>query len=135
LNCCFACDKLIERLTYAGGNRSISCLGQKILDFGCGPGRDLKTFAELGHIAIGLEGAERLAVMARAHSGDGPGWRASGAGWHPEKSMGLDLSSGVGRLPLSNGLSKHREDRLLILEASMNVLGDNHVVDGLLALP
>ena len=29
----------------------------KILDFGCGPGRDLKTFAELGHIAIGLEGA------------------------------------------------------------------------------
>jgi SAM-dependent methyltransferase len=41
----------------------------KILDFGCGPGRDLKTFAELGHIAIGLEGAVHLAVMARAHSG------------------------------------------------------------------
>jgi SAM-dependent methyltransferase len=41
----------------------------KILDFGCGPGRDLKVFAELGHIAIGLEGAEHLAVMARAHSG------------------------------------------------------------------
>jgi SAM-dependent methyltransferase len=40
----------------------------KILDFGCGPGRDL-TFAELGHIAIGLEGAVHLAVMARAHSG------------------------------------------------------------------
>ncbi len=28
-----------------------------ILDFGCGPGRDLKVFAELGHIATGLEGA------------------------------------------------------------------------------
>jgi SAM-dependent methyltransferase len=41
----------------------------KILDFGCGPGRDLKTFAELGHIAIGLEGSPHLAVMARAHSG------------------------------------------------------------------
>ena len=41
----------------------------KILDFGCGPGRDLKTFAELGHIAIGLEGAVHLAVMARAYSG------------------------------------------------------------------
>lgn len=40
-----------------------------ILDFGCGPGRDLKAFAELGHIAVGLEGAARLAVMARAHSG------------------------------------------------------------------
>jgi hypothetical protein len=38
----------------------------KILNFGCGPGRDLKTFAELGHIAIGLEGAVHLAVMARA---------------------------------------------------------------------
>src|SRR6185436_16242106 len=32
-----------------------------ILDFGCGPGRDLKTFASLGHIAIGLEGAARFA--------------------------------------------------------------------------
>ena len=40
-----------------------------ILDFGCGPGRDLKALAELGHIAVGLEGAARLAVMARAHSG------------------------------------------------------------------
>ena len=41
----------------------------RILDFGCGPGRDLKVFAELGHIAIGLEGAARFAAMARAHSG------------------------------------------------------------------
>jgi SAM-dependent methyltransferase len=40
-----------------------------ILDFGCGPGRDLKTFAQLGHQAIGLEGAPRFADMARAHSG------------------------------------------------------------------
>ena len=40
-----------------------------ILDFGCGPGRDLKVFAELGHVAIGLEGATQFAVMARAHSG------------------------------------------------------------------
>ena len=31
-----------------------------ILDFGCGAGRDLKVFAELGHIAVGLEGAEVL---------------------------------------------------------------------------
>ena len=40
-----------------------------ILDFGCGPGRDLKVFAELGHIAVGLEGAAHFAVMACAHSG------------------------------------------------------------------
>jgi SAM-dependent methyltransferase len=40
-----------------------------ILDFGCGPGRDLKVFVERGHIAIGLEGTEKFAAMARAHSG------------------------------------------------------------------
>lgn len=41
----------------------------KILDFGCGPGRDLMTFQRLGHHATGLEGSERLAAMARAYSG------------------------------------------------------------------
>ena len=40
-----------------------------ILDFGCGPGRDLKVFAELGHTAVGLEGAARFAEMACDHSG------------------------------------------------------------------
>ncbi len=40
-----------------------------ILDFGCGPGRDLKSFREQGHIAVGLEGAARFAEMARQHSG------------------------------------------------------------------
>ncbi len=40
-----------------------------ILDFGCGPGRDLKVFAERGHIAVGLEGAAEFVAMARAHSG------------------------------------------------------------------
>jgi SAM-dependent methyltransferase len=40
-----------------------------ILDFGCGPGRDLKTFAERGHEAIGLEGVPEFATMAREYSG------------------------------------------------------------------
>ncbi len=40
-----------------------------ILDLGCGPGRDLKAFAELGHLAVGLEGAARFVAMARVHSG------------------------------------------------------------------
>src|SRR5690606_41672475 len=30
-----------------------------ILDLGCGPGRDLKTFSGLGHTAIGLDGSAR----------------------------------------------------------------------------
>lgn len=41
----------------------------EVLDLGCGPGRDLITFAALGHRATGLEGAPQLAAMARAHSG------------------------------------------------------------------
>jgi SAM-dependent methyltransferase len=40
-----------------------------LLDFGCGPGRDLRAFVALGHRAIGLEGAQALAEMARSHSG------------------------------------------------------------------
>jgi SAM-dependent methyltransferase len=39
------------------------------LDFGCGPGRDLATFTQLGHRAIGLEGAAPFAAMARAATG------------------------------------------------------------------
>jgi len=40
-----------------------------ILDFGCGPGRDLKAITERGHRAIGLEGAATFAAMAREYSG------------------------------------------------------------------
>jgi SAM-dependent methyltransferase len=41
----------------------------RILDFGCGPGRDLRTFTALGHAAIGLEGAAEFVTMARTDSG------------------------------------------------------------------
>jgi len=41
----------------------------QILDFGCGPGRDLAAFRALGHEPIGLEGSPKLAAMAREHSG------------------------------------------------------------------
>lgn len=41
----------------------------RLLDFGCGPGRDLKEFRELGHEAIGLEGAERFVELAHRYSG------------------------------------------------------------------
>ncbi len=40
-----------------------------ILDFGCGPGRDLRAFTRLGHQAIGLDGAESFVAMARVDSG------------------------------------------------------------------
>ncbi|HEX5281616.1 MAG TPA: methyltransferase domain-containing protein [Micropepsaceae bacterium] len=36
-----------------------------ILDLGCGPGRDLKAFAALGHAPIGLDGCSSFVAMAR----------------------------------------------------------------------
>lgn len=40
-----------------------------ILDFGCGPGRDLIEFTRRGHRATGLDGSIELARMAREASG------------------------------------------------------------------
>jgi SAM-dependent methyltransferase len=57
-------QNIAAMLQYIEGERPFT-----ILDLGCGPGRDLKVFAELGHIAIGLEGAAHFAAMARAYSG------------------------------------------------------------------
>ena len=54
-------DALLQSLTGGGPFR--------ILDFGCGPGRDLKVLHDLGHEAIGLEGSERFVEMARQFSG------------------------------------------------------------------
>ncbi len=40
----------------------------RILDFGCGPGRDLAELARRGHLPTGLDGASRFVKMARAHA-------------------------------------------------------------------
>ncbi len=40
-----------------------------ILDFGCGPGRDLHTFKSLGHKPVGLDGSQSFCRMAKEHSG------------------------------------------------------------------
>lgn len=40
-----------------------------ILDFGCGPGRDLQTFRRLGHRPVGLDGTARFVEMARTEAG------------------------------------------------------------------
>ncbi len=42
--------------------------GLKILDFGCGPGRDLHYFKSLGHAPVGLEGSLAFCEMARRYS-------------------------------------------------------------------
>ncbi|MES2257277.1 MAG: class I SAM-dependent methyltransferase [Pseudomonadota bacterium] len=41
----------------------------RILDLGCGPGRDLKTFTEMGHSAVGIDGSAEFVRMAQAYSG------------------------------------------------------------------
>ncbi|HWV62309.1 MAG TPA: class I SAM-dependent methyltransferase [Oxalicibacterium sp.] len=41
----------------------------RILDFGCGPGRDLKAFVARGHAPIGLDGTAEFVQMAKAESG------------------------------------------------------------------
>lgn len=40
-----------------------------ILDFGCGPGRDLAALTRLGHRAVGLDATPEFVAMARASSG------------------------------------------------------------------
>ena len=40
-----------------------------LLDFGCGPGRDLAYFKSLGHEAVGLDGAAAFVAMARENTG------------------------------------------------------------------
>ncbi|RBA24301.1 class I SAM-dependent methyltransferase [Herminiimonas fonticola] len=39
-----------------------------ILDLGCGPGRDLKTFIALGHQPVGLDGSAEFVQMARDYA-------------------------------------------------------------------
>lgn len=42
---------------------------QRILDLGCGPGRDLATFVARGHAPVGLDGAAAFVAMAQASVG------------------------------------------------------------------
>jgi len=43
--------------------------GLRILDLGCGPGRDLAAFRALGHVPVGLDGCAAFVTAARHHSG------------------------------------------------------------------
>jgi SAM-dependent methyltransferase len=42
---------------------------RRILDFGCGPGRDLAAFLARGHHPVGLDGSAAFAEMARSRTG------------------------------------------------------------------
>lgn len=47
-----------------------------LLDFGCGPGRDLRTFKEMGHGAVGLE-ARRVRRRRRARTAAARYWNSA----------------------------------------------------------
>ena len=49
--------------------RHVPAAPARILDFGCGPGRDLATFAALGHDVVGLDGSIEFVVRARRATG------------------------------------------------------------------
>ncbi len=51
-------------LRHMGGQSPLS-----VLDFGCGPGRDLVAWKSLGHAPVGLDGSPRFCEMARQLSG------------------------------------------------------------------
>lgn len=52
-------------------DRFLSCLrpGARILDAGCGSGRDLRAFADAGFEAVGFDASRALANLAELHSG------------------------------------------------------------------
>jgi SAM-dependent methyltransferase len=55
---------------YAAFLRAIDGAGPfRILDVGCGPGRDVAYFRSLGHAVVGLDGAARFVEMAHALTG------------------------------------------------------------------
>jgi SAM-dependent methyltransferase len=58
---------------------------QRILDFGCGPGRDLVSFLERGHQPVGLDGTLAFVEMARSQAGVEV--------WH-QNFLALDLPRG-----------------------------------------
>jgi SAM-dependent methyltransferase len=57
-------ENLAALLDALGGGK-----GLRILDFGCGPGRDLQAFRELGHVPVGLDGCAAFVQRARAQTG------------------------------------------------------------------
>src|SRR5690606_15582464 len=57
----------------------------RILDFGCGPGRDLAAFVQRGHRPVGLDGSHEFVAMARAATGCEV--------WHQD-FLALDLPGG-----------------------------------------
>ena len=76
----------------------------RILDLGCGPGRDLVHFKSLGHEVTGLDGCETFVRMAHERSG--------AEVWHQD-FLDLDLPSGAFDGICANAVLFHVPARVL----------------------
>ena len=87
----------------------------RILDFGCGPGRDLVELRRRGHIATGLDGCAQFVAMARE----------TGAGevWHQD-FLALSLPAGHFHGVFANAALFHIPSRFLprVLDALSTTL-------------
>ena len=54
-------------------DQAFNLASYRILDFGCGPGRDLKVFTDLGHQPIGLDGCREFTEHATKYA-NSPVW-------------------------------------------------------------
>jgi SAM-dependent methyltransferase len=93
----------------------------KILDLGCGPGRDLVAFKEMGHQVTGLDATPAFVEMAKQVA-DCPVWEQS--------FLSLDLPSNHFDGIFANASLIHvpSADMLLVLQHLYDALGDRGVL-------
>jgi len=94
---------------------------RRILDFGCGPGRDLKQLTDLGHVAVGLDGCAEFCEMARGYSGSEV--------WH-QNFIELDLPSDFFQGIFANAslFHIHKSKLLNVLQTFHRALAEDGVV-------
>jgi SAM-dependent methyltransferase len=93
----------------------------KILDLGCGPGRDLVAFQDMGHQVTGLDATPAFVEMAKQAAGC-PVWEQS--------FLSLDLPSNHFDGIFANASLIHvpSADMLLVLQHLYDALGDRGVL-------
>ena len=91
----------VRFLRAIAGNRGRPARGAsqlRILDVGCGPGRDIAAFSALGHVAGGLDPCTELCEIARSVAGSGVLVECASPDdddFHPPSAFGDGKSDGI----------------------------------------